>query len=66
MVLRPITNTHENMANIMSTGCGSALRRIWGLMEESSTNGASGVLIDGGKWYLWCVRCDMGSFVEVS
>ena len=23
-VWRPITNTHENMANIMSTGCGSA------------------------------------------
>ena len=23
-VWRPITNTHENMSNIMSTGCGSA------------------------------------------
>ena len=23
-VWRPISNTHENMANIMSTGCGSA------------------------------------------
>ena len=23
-VWRPISNTHENMANIISTGCGSA------------------------------------------
>ena len=33
------------------------------LMEEGGTNSASGVLIDGGKWYLRCVGCVAGSFV---
>ena len=34
------------------------------LMEEDGIYGVSGVLIDGGKWYLQCVGCDVGSFVE--
>ena len=33
------------------------------LMEEDGSYGASGVLFDGVMWYLWCVRCDVGSFV---
>ena len=33
-------------------------------MEEGVTYGASSVLLDGGKWYLLCVGCDVGSFVE--
>ena len=34
------------------------------LMEEGGNYGAWGVLIDGEKWYLQCIRCDVGSFVE--
>ena len=34
------------------------------LIEEGGTDGASGVLIDGEKWGLWCVGYDVGSFVE--
>ena len=33
------------------------------LMVEGGTYGASGVLIDGGKGYLECIGCVMGSFV---
>ena len=33
------------------------------LMGEGDTYGASGVLIDGGKSYLWCVKCVVGWFV---
>ena len=32
-------------------------------LMEGGTYGASGKLIDGGKWYLQSVRCDVGSFV---
>ena len=32
-------------------------------MEEGGIYGALGVLIDGGKWYLQCVGCNVGSFV---
>ena len=42
-VWRPITNTHENMTNIMSTGSGSAWWRIW--------------RVNGGRWYLKWVGC---------
>ena len=45
-MLRPITNAHEN---IMSTGCGSVRRRVWGLMEEGGTYVATGVMVDEGK-----------------
>ena len=44
-VWRPITNIHENMANIISTGCGSGWRWIWGF------NGGRGYLR-----YVWCVH----------
>ena len=33
------------------------------LMEEGGTYSASGMLFDGGKWYLRCVGCVVGSFV---
>ena len=33
------------------------------LTEEGCTYRALGVLIDGGKWYLHCVKCIVGSFV---
>ena len=33
------------------------------LMEEGDTYGALGVLFNGGKWYLQCVGCAVGSFV---
>ena len=36
-----VSNTHKNMAYIMSTGCGSAWRSIWGF--------------NGWMWYLVCV-----------
>ena len=32
-------------------------------MEEGSTYCVSGVLFDGGKWYLWCIRQVVESFV---
>ena len=34
-------------------------------MEEDGTDSASGVLFDGGKWYLQCVECVEGGFLEV-
>ena len=34
-------------------------------MEESDTYGASGVLVEGGNWYLRLARCNVGSFVCV-
>ena len=54
IVLRPITNTHEN---ILSTGCGSVWKRIW-LMEEDGTYVTTVVMVDGGKYgasgVVWC------------
>ena len=35
------------------------------LMEEDGTYGASVVLMDGGKWYLQCVGCVMGSIMGI-
>ena len=34
------------------------------LMEEGATYSASGVVIDGGKWYLQCINCVVESFVR--
>ena len=34
-----------------------------GLMDEGGTYSVLGVLIDEGKWYLWCVECDVESLV---
>ena len=33
------------------------------LMEKVGTYSAFCELIDGGKWYLVCIVCDVGSFV---
>ena len=48
----------------MSTGCGSAWRWVKDFMEEGGTYSVLSVLFDGGKWYLWFIRCVVGSFVE--
>ena len=35
-----------------------------GLMEENGSYGASGVLFNGGKWYLRYFGCVVGLFVN--
>ena len=45
IVWRPISNTDENMANIMSTGCGGHGDGYKDLMEEDSTYSASVCLL---------------------
>ena len=56
-----ISNNHEN---IMTTGCGVHRDGYKYLMGDNGTHGASGVLFDGRKWYLWCVGCVLLLFVR--
>ena len=69
----------ENMLNILCGDLFLTLMKTWiiscqqvveahedgykDLMEEDGTYDTSGVLIDGGKWYLQCVWCVVGPFV---
>ncbi len=54
----------ENIANIISTGSGVHGDEYKDLMEEDGTYSPSGVLFNGGKWYLPCVGCVMGLFLK--
>ena len=48
----------------MLTGGKAAWRGEKVLMEENGTYGASGVLFNGGKWYLRYFGCVVGLFVK--
>ena len=58
-MLRPITNTHEN---INLTDSGGIWRRVWGLMEKDGIYIVVGVIVDRRKWYLQCFSCGLMSF----
>ena len=57
-----VRGRYDKYTMLRPINCGSAWRRIWGLMEEVGTYVATDVMVDGGKQYLWCFRCGMVSF----
>ena len=53
-MLGPFLNSHKNVKLTDSEG---VWRRVWRLMEKDDTYIVAGVMVGGGKWYLWCFRC---------
>ena len=58
-MLRSIIDAHKN---INLTASGGLWRRVWDLIEKDLTYIVAGVMVSGGKWYLWCFRCGVVSF----